>query len=60
MSVAHIDELDAIEMPDGFVWHPIRRHFDIRAFGVNAYNALETGGQIVEEHTESQLGHVES
>jgi tetratricopeptide (TPR) repeat protein len=59
VSVAHIDELDAIEMPDGFVWHPIRRHFDIRAFGVNAYTALETGGQIVEEHTESQLGHEE-
>jgi hypothetical protein len=59
VSVAHIDELDRIEMPDGFVWHPIRRHFDIRAFGVNAYSALEVGGQIVEEHTENQLGHEE-
>lgn len=59
MSVSHIDELDRIEMPDGFVWRPIRRHFDIRAFGVNAYNALEVGGMIVEEHTENQLGHEE-
>jgi tetratricopeptide (TPR) repeat protein len=59
MSVTHIDQLDAIELPDGFVWRPIRRHFDIRAFGVNAYSALEVGGQIVEEHTESQLGHEE-
>jgi tetratricopeptide (TPR) repeat protein len=59
VSVAHIDELDAIEMPDGFVWHPIRRHFDIRAFGVNAYSAAEVGGQIVEEHSESLLGHEE-
>jgi tetratricopeptide (TPR) repeat protein len=59
VSVAHIDELDAIEMPDGFVWHPIRRHFDIRAFGVNAYSAREVGGQIVEEHSESLLGHEE-
>ncbi len=59
MSVAHIDELDRIEMADGFVWRPIRRHFDIRAFGVNAYNAIEVGGQIVEEHTETQLGHEE-
>jgi tetratricopeptide (TPR) repeat protein len=59
MSVAHIDELDRIEMADGFVWHPIRRHFDIRAFGVNAYTALEVGGQIVEEHAETQLGHEE-
>jgi quercetin dioxygenase-like cupin family protein len=59
MSVTHIDELEAIELPDGFVWHPIRRHFDIRAFGVNAYSAVETGGQIVEEHTEGQLQHEE-
>jgi tetratricopeptide (TPR) repeat protein len=54
-----IDELDAIEMPDGFVWRPVRRHFDIRAFGVNAYTAKEAGGQIVEEHSESSLGHEE-
>jgi len=59
VSIAHIDELDAIEMPDGFVWHPVRRHFGIRAFGVNAYTALEVGGQIVEEHSEGQLGHEE-
>jgi tetratricopeptide (TPR) repeat protein len=59
MTVSHIDELDRIEMPDGFVWRPIRRHFDIRAFGVNAYSAVEVGGMIVEEHTESQLGHEE-
>jgi tetratricopeptide (TPR) repeat protein len=59
MSITHVDELYRIEMPDGFVWRPIRRHFDIRAFGVNAYSALEAGGQIVEEHTENQLGHEE-
>jgi tetratricopeptide (TPR) repeat protein len=59
MSVSHIDELDRIEMPDGFVWRPIRRHFDIRAFGVNAYSAVEVDGMIVEEHTENQLGHQE-
>ena len=46
-------------MPDGFVWRPVRRHFGIRAFGVNAYTAHETGGRIVEEHTESSLGHEE-
>jgi len=59
VSIAHIDELDAIEMPDGFVWHPVRRHFDIRGFGVNAYTAREVGGQIIEEHSETQLGHEE-
>ncbi len=59
MSVAHVDELERIELPDGFVWRPIRRHFGIRAFGVNAYSAIAAGGQVVEEHTEEQLGHEE-
>jgi quercetin dioxygenase-like cupin family protein len=55
----HVDELDAIELPDGFVWRPVRRHFGIRAFGVNAYTARGPGEQIVEQHTENQLGHEE-
>lgn len=59
MSWTHVDRLDAITMPDGFVWRPVRRHFGIRAFGVNAYTASEAGGQIVEEHSESALGHQE-
>lgn len=58
MKLAHLDELDAIELPDGFVWHPVRRHFGIRAFGVNAYTA-GASGQVVEEHTEERLGHEE-
>lgn len=58
MNLAHLDQLDAIEMPDGFVWRPVRRHFGIRAFGTNAYTP-GTSGQIVEEHTESTYGHEE-
>jgi tetratricopeptide (TPR) repeat protein len=59
MSWAHVDDLDAIEMDDGFVWRPVRRRFGIRAFGVNAYSPREAGAQVVEEHTEAQLGHEE-
>lgn len=59
MTWTHLDRLEAIEMPDGFVWRPVRRHFDIRAFGVNAYTTTGEGGQIVEEHSESALGHEE-
>jgi tetratricopeptide (TPR) repeat protein len=58
MSVAHIDDLDAIELPDGFVWRPVRRHFGIQAFGVNAYTP-GASKQVVEEHTEESLGHEE-
>jgi tetratricopeptide (TPR) repeat protein len=59
MTWTTIDELDAIKLPDGFVWRPIRRRFGIRAFGVNAYTATEAGGRIIEEHTEQSLGHQE-
>jgi tetratricopeptide (TPR) repeat protein len=59
VSSTHIDALDRIEMPDGFVWRPVRRRFGIEAFGVNAYTAREIGGPVVEEHTENQLGHEE-
>jgi tetratricopeptide (TPR) repeat protein len=59
MTWTHVDELDRIEMEDGFVWRPVRRRFGIRAFGVNAYSPLEAGAQVIEEHTESTLGHEE-
>jgi tetratricopeptide (TPR) repeat protein len=58
MNVHHIDELEAIELPDGFVWRPVRRHFGIQAFGVNAYTP-GASGRVVEEHTEGRLGHEE-
>ncbi len=49
--VANIDDLEAIELPEGFVWRPVRRHFGIRAFGTNAYTP-GASGQVIEEHTE--------
>ena len=58
MNLVHLDELDAIEMPEGFVWRPVRRRFGIRAFGTNAYTP-GASGQVVEEHTENVLGHEE-
>jgi quercetin dioxygenase-like cupin family protein len=58
MNRVHIDELDAIEMPDGFVWRPVRRRFGIGAFGANVYTP-GASGQVVEEHTENVLGHEE-
>jgi quercetin dioxygenase-like cupin family protein len=58
VNLVHIDDLDAIELPDGFVWRPVRRHFGIQAFGVNAYTA-GAGGRVIEEHTEQGSGHEE-
>jgi hypothetical protein len=57
--VVHIDELEAFPVDDeGLTWRPIRRRFDIRAFGVNAYTAERAGQRVVEEHRETN-GHEE-
>jgi tetratricopeptide (TPR) repeat protein len=58
--IAHIDELESFPIPEqeGLTWRPVRRHFDIRAFGINAYTAERAGQRIVEEHRE-QDGHEE-
>lgn len=58
-AVSHLDDLDRIAVAHGLEWRPIRRHFDLRAFGVNAYTAEHVGDQVVEEHTEERLGHEE-
>ena len=58
--LAHVDGLDRIPADDeGLTWRPIRRRFDIRAFGVNAYTAEHAGQRVVEEHREAQNGHEE-
>jgi tetratricopeptide (TPR) repeat protein len=57
--VVHIDELESFPVDDdGLTWRPIRRRFDIRAFGVNAYTAERAGQRVVEEHRETN-GHQE-
>jgi tetratricopeptide (TPR) repeat protein len=58
MSSVHVDDLDRIELDDGFVWRPVRRRFGISAFGVNAYTPGSTG-RVIEEHTEQTFGHEE-
>lgn len=59
MNIVHIDDLELIPVGDrGLQWRPIRSHFGIRAFGMNAYTA-DVGDEIVEEHTESTYGHEE-
>jgi len=49
---AHLSELDAIPVSGTLVWRPIRRRFDIGAFGVNAYTAENAGDELVEDHDE--------
>jgi tetratricopeptide (TPR) repeat protein len=58
--ISRIEDLERypIAGQDGLTWRPVRRHFDIRAFGVNAYTADEAGQRVVEEHRE-EGGHEE-
>jgi AraC-like ligand binding domain len=58
--VAHVDELESFPVDDeGLLWRPIRRRFDVRSFGVNAWSAARAGERVVEEHTERTNGHEE-
>jgi tetratricopeptide (TPR) repeat protein len=58
--VARVEELESFPIPgqQGLNWRPVRRHFGISSFGVNAYTAVEAGQRVVEEHRE-QDGHDE-
>jgi hypothetical protein len=49
---AHLDDLEAFPGPGTLTWHPVRAHFDIRAFGCNAYSAAKAGDHVVEPHDE--------
>jgi hypothetical protein len=51
-AVAHLDEIE--EQDDGRCpWRPVRHHFDITAFGVNAWTGRDAGDRIINEHDES-------
>src|SRR5207249_6467842 len=40
-------------------WIPIRRRFDIAAFGVNAWSAAGPEDELIPQHEESSIGHEE-
>ena len=56
--VAHLDEIE--EQDDGRCpWRPVRHHFGITGFGVNAWTAREAGDRIINEHDESDEGDLQ-
>jgi mannose-6-phosphate isomerase-like protein (cupin superfamily) len=51
--VTHLHEID--EISDGRCpWRPVRHHFGIRSFGVNAWTGRDAGDRIINEHDESE------
>lgn len=62
-SSVHVDHISTL-IPDPAEpeWKPIRLHFGIGAFGINAWKAREAGQLLIERHTEtedSDTGHQE-
>jgi mannose-6-phosphate isomerase-like protein (cupin superfamily) len=52
-AVARLDEID--ELTDGrSPWRPVRHHFGITSFGVNAFIGHEPGDRIINEHDEAE------
>jgi tetratricopeptide (TPR) repeat protein len=50
--VAHLDEIE--ELSDGRCpWRPVRHHFGITSFGVNAWTGKAAGDRLINEHDES-------
>jgi hypothetical protein len=41
------------ESEEGAVWKPVRHHFDVQAFGVNAWTARAAGDEVIEDHDEN-------
>jgi hypothetical protein len=59
MKILRLDELEGIPVFGTLSWKPVRRPLGVTAFGINAYTAARAGDEVVEDHTEEQLGHEE-
>ena len=51
----HMDDISAEQWP---YWAPIRHHFGMQAFGVNAWRG-GPGDEVIKRHDESDSGHEE-
>jgi hypothetical protein len=57
-AVAHLEEIG--EISDGrSPWRPVRHHFGITSFGINAWTGRDVGDRIINEHDEQEEGQEE-
>ncbi len=57
MSQGRTARIEELARGDG--WSPLRMHFDVQSFGVNAWTASEAGSRLIGEHDEIPSGHEE-
>ena len=62
-SAAAIADVPTVDSDEATEWKPLRHHFGIGAFGVNAWIARAAGDEVIEDHDELQpdgaAGHEE-
>jgi tetratricopeptide (TPR) repeat protein len=57
MKAVHVTDIEALPLEGfGFLWRPVRATLGVEAFGINAYTAVEAGGELIEEHDETGGG----
>ena len=54
-SAARLDDIAAEQWP---YWAPIRHHFDVRTFGINAWRGTD-GDEVIKRHTEEEQNQEE-
>jgi quercetin dioxygenase-like cupin family protein len=59
VKILRLDDVEGIPVLGSLVWKPVRKTLGVTAFGINAYTAAAAGDEVVEDHTETQLGHEE-
>src|SRR3954469_10401504 len=51
-AVAHVDDIPELEASGECPIRPVRHHFGITTFGVNAWTAKNAGDRVINEHEE--------
>lgn len=51
-AIAHVDDIPELESTGESPMRPVRHHFGISSFGVNAWTARDAGDRIINEHEE--------
>lgn len=52
--VARLEEIDPVPLEgEEMTWRPVRHHFGIHAFGVNAWTGEDAGQEVIEDHDEA-------
>jgi hypothetical protein len=54
-TASHLNEIAAEKWP---YWAPVRHHFDIQSFGINAWRGAD-GDEVIKRHKEGAGGHEE-